>query len=264
MKSYRYVLLDPTGNLTALVLDPADPEDERLLTSELLKLSEQVAYLEPPKEPGAVAAIRLMGGEFCGNAAMASAAWLIRDEAEQGRPKTLLLEVSGAAVPVCCTVLKTADGFEGTVEMPGAPEIGTETICGIPFTAVRMEGITHLICEDRTFEREAAESLLRRIAGLLPDEAIGLIQWDRTRQYMRPLVFVRGSGSLVWEHGCGSGSAAVGAAEALRNGPGETETEVKQPGGTIRVSAAAGNGKILSVKISGRVELGKETIIEIP
>ena len=106
--------------------------------------------------------------------------------------------------------------------------------------------------------------MLRQIAGLLPDEAIGLIQWDRTRQYMRPLVFVRGSGSLVWEHGCGSGSAAVGAAEALRNGPGETETEVKQPGGTIRVSAAAGNGQILSVKISGRVKLGKETIIEIP
>ena len=264
MKSYRYVLLDPTGNLTALVLDPADPEDERLLTSELLKLSEQVAYLEPPKEPGAVAAIRLMGGEFCGNAAMASAAWLIRDEAEQGRPKTLLLEVSGAAVPVCCTVLKTADGFEGTVEMPGAPEIGTETICGIPFTAVRMEGITHLICDDRAFEREEAESLLRKIAGLLPDEAIGLIQWDRAEQYMQPLVFVRGSGSLVWEHGCGSGSAAVGAAEALRNGAGETETKVKQPGGTIRVSAAVGNGKILSVKISGRVELGKETIIEIP
>ena len=120
MKSYRYVLLDPTGNLTALVLDPADPEDERQLTSELLKQSEQVAYLEPPKEPGAVAAIRLMGGEFCGNAAMASAAWLIRDEGEQGRLKTLLLEVSGTAVPVCCTVLKTADGFEGTVEMPGS------------------------------------------------------------------------------------------------------------------------------------------------
>ena len=178
--------------------------------------------------------------------------------------KKLLLEVSGAEDPVLCTVRKTGDGFEGTVEMPGIPEIGTETFCGISFTAVRMEGITHLICEDRTFEREAAESLLRRIAGLLPDEAIGLIQWDRTRQYMRPLVFVRGSGSLVWEHGCGSGSAAVGAAEALRNGTGETEIEVKQPGGTIRVSAAAENGKILSVKISGRVKLGIETIIEIP
>ena len=257
MKSYRYVLLDPTGNLTALVLDPADPADEGLLTGELLKQSEQGAYLEPPKKPGAVAAIRLMGGEFCGNAAMASAAWLIRDEAEQGTPKALLMEISGAEDPVRCTVLKTADGFEGTVEMPGVPEIGTETICGIPFTAVRMEGITHLICDDRTFEKEEAESLLRQIAGLLPDEAIGLIQWNRAEQYMRPLVFVRGSG-------CGSGSAAVGAAEALRKGTGETEIEVKQPGGTIRVSAAAENGKILSVKISGRVKPGKETIIEIP
>jgi len=263
MKSYRYVLLDPTGNLTALVLDQAEPEDERRLTGELLKQSEQVAYLEPPKKPGAMAAIRLMGGEFCGNAAMASAAWLVRDETEQDQSKTLLLEVSGAADPVCCTELKTADGFEGTVEMPGAPEIRTETICGIPFTAVRMEGITHLICDDRTFERKEAENLLRQIADLLPEEAIGLIQWDRIKQYMRPLVFVRGSGSLVWEHGCGSGSAAVGAAEALRNGEGETETEVKQPGGTIRVTAAAENGKILSVKISGRVKLGKETIIEI-
>ncbi len=264
MKSYRYVLLDPTGNTTALVLDPVDREDEKELTRELLKQSEQVAYLEAPKSPGAVAAIRLMGGEFCGNAAMASAVWLVRGEAEQGRPKTFLLEVSGAEDPVCCTVLKTTDGFEGTVEMPGVPEIGTETVCGIPFTVVRMEGITHLVCDDRTFEKEEAESLLRQAADLLPDEAVGLIQWDRAGQYMLPLVFVRGSGSLVWEHGCGSGSAAVGAAEALRNGAGETETGVKQPGGTIRVTAAAENGKILSVKISGRVKLGEETIIEIP
>ena len=246
------------------MLDPVEPGDEAALTRTLLEQCEQVAYLEPPARPEAVAGIRLMGGEFCGNAAMASAAWLIRDEAEQGTPKALLMEISGAEDPVRCTVLKTADGFEGTVEMPGVPEIGTETICGIPFTAVRMEGITHLICDDRTFEKEEAESLLRQIAGLLPDEAIGLIQWNRAEQYMRPLVFVRGSGSLVWEHGCGSGSAAVGAAEALRKGTGETEIEVKQPGGTIRVSAAAENGKILSVKISGRVKLGIETIIEIP
>lgn len=264
MKSYRYVLLDPTGNITALVLDPADPEDERQLTHELLKQSEQVAYLEPPKKPGAVAAIRLMGGEFCGNAAMASAVWLVRDEAEQDRPKALLMEVSGAEDPVHCTVLKTADGFEGTVEMPGIPEIDFETICGIPFTAVRMEGITHLVCDDRTFGKEEAENLLRQIADRLPDEAIGLIQWERAKQYMLPLVFVRGSSSLVWEHGCGSGSAAVGAVEALRNGTGETETQVKQPGGTIRVTAATGNGEILSVKITGQVKPGKETSIEIP
>ena len=29
MRSYRYVKLDPTGNMTCLVLDPASPEDAR-------------------------------------------------------------------------------------------------------------------------------------------------------------------------------------------------------------------------------------------
>ena len=95
MRSYRYVKLDPTGNMTCLVLDPASPEDEKILTRELLKECEQVAYLEEPVKPGTVAAVRLMGGEFCGNAAMAAAAWLVRDELAEGEEKSLLLEMSG-------------------------------------------------------------------------------------------------------------------------------------------------------------------------
>lgn len=262
MSAYEYVILDPTGNLTALVTDPVNPEDEKILTRELLKQSEQVAYLEAPSMPGAVAAIRLMGGEFCGNAAMAAAAWLVRDEIAAGEEKALLLEVSGAADPVRCTVRKTAEGFEGTVEMPGVPEIGKETLCGIPFTVVRMEGIVHLIPEGRTFEPAEAETLLREIAGQLPDEAAGLLQWDREERYMRPLVWVRGSGSLTWEHGCGSGSAAIGAAEALRDG--EKTVPVNQPGGTIRATAEKENGAVTAVSITGKVRIGDENSIQIP
>ena len=80
---------------------------------------------------------------------------------------------------------------------------------------------------------------------------------------MLPLVFVRGSGSMVWEQGCGSGSAAVGAAEALRIGATETEIRVRQPGGTIPAAVSANNGRILSVSISGGVRIGTETVIEI-
>ena len=76
MRRYSYVILDPTGNLTGLVLDPVDPEDRAAVTGELLKQCEQVAYLVPPGRPESAAGIRLMGGEFCGNAAMAAAAWL--------------------------------------------------------------------------------------------------------------------------------------------------------------------------------------------
>ena len=263
MSTYHYVTLDPTGNLTCLVTDPVDPADQQILTRKLLEQCEQVAYLVPPEKPEAVAGIRLMGGEFCGNAAMASAAWLVRDEIGQGEEKALLLEVSGANEPVLCMVRKNADGFEGTVNMPGIPDVKMKTFFGIPFTAVRMEGITHLICEGRTFTEDQAETLLRKIAEQLPDEAVGLLQWDSVTRWLVPLVYVRGSGSLVWEHGCGSGSAAVGAAEALRSESAETTVCVNQPGGIIRVTAGAENGRITGLSISGSVLTGTEKSIQI-
>lgn len=262
MSAYEYVILDPTGNLTALVTDPVNPEDEKSLTRELLKQSEQVAYLEAPSMPGAVAAIRLMGGEFCGNAAMAAAAWLVRNELKPGQEMSLLLEVSGTAEPVLCTVRAEKTGYEGTVQMPAIAGIGAETLCGIPFTAVRMEGITHLIY-DGMMNREEAESLLLRIAEQEPEQAVGLLQWNRETQEMRPLVYVRGSESLVWENGCGSGSAAAGALEALRNGQAKRTTPIRQPGGTIRVTAETENGAIRSVSITGQIRLGNVNRIEV-
>ncbi|MBQ6399514.1 MAG: hypothetical protein IJI21_05265 [Clostridia bacterium] len=87
MKSFRYVRLDPTGNLTCLVLDP----------------------VEKAEEPGITA--RLMGGEFCGNAAMASACYLA--ERDGMRAGEVLLEVSGAEGPVHCGVRKGEDAWDG-------------------------------------------------------------------------------------------------------------------------------------------------------
>ena len=262
-REYRYVRLDPTGNITCLVLDRAEPGDEIILTRELLKESEQVAYLEEAQAPGAVAAIRLMGGEFCGNAAMAAAAWLVRDEVREGGCKSFLLEVSGAAEPVLCAVRRTESGLEGTADMPPVREIREETFGGTAVTLVRMDGIAHLVYEGKALEKEEAEKLLTLAAGTLPDEAAGFLQWDREKRYMLPLVFVRGSGSLVWEHGCGSGSAAVGALEAFRAGNGLLTTRVEQPGGVILSAAEARDGRILSVRITGRVRLGTEKVIQI-
>lgn len=264
MKTYRYVKLDPTGNITCLVLDPAAPEEEKAITRELLKQCEQVAYLEAPSKPGAVAAIRLMGGEFCGNAAMAAAAWLVQDELTVGDEKSLLLEVSGTEEPVFCTVRRTPDGFEGMAAMPPMREIREETFAGKSFTLVRMDGIVHLVHSGPEMERQEAEELLKKAAAELPDEAAGLLQWNRETGFLRPLVWVRGSGSLVWENGCGSGSAAVGAAEALKAGDGTLTTSVNQPGGVIRVTADVLDGNVLSVRITGRIQMNTETVIEIP
>ena len=129
---------------------------------------------------------------------------------------------------------------------------------------VRMDGIVHLIYTGPEMEKQEAEELLKEAAASLPDEAAGLLQWNREIGFLRPLVWVRGSGSLVWENGCGSGSAAVGTAEALRAGNGTLTTEVKQPGGVINVTADTQDGVLLSVRITGKVKLDTETVIELP
>ena len=259
MTPVEYVLLDPSGNRTALVTSWGGPEEEGEITRRLLEKSEQVAYLEEASLPGAAARVRLMGGDFCGNAAMAAAGWLIRDEIREDRETAVPLEVSGAEGIVLCRVRGRAECFEGTVSLPPPLEIREMALDGEKLTLVRMQGIVHLIRESgRPLEKERAEALLRHLAETLPDDAAGLMDRNPETGMMRPLVYVRGSGSMVWETACGSGSAAVGALEASRRGGGETLTRVIQPGGTIRVTAFAENGRVTDVSITGIVKIVEE------
>ena len=259
MKPVRYVILDPTGNLTALVIEWGGAGDEKEITRRLLRESEQVAYLDPPSEDGALARIRLMGGEFCGNAAMASAGWLVRDCLQNGKEMTVPIEVSGAKGILFCRIRGLENGFEGTVEMPGISEIRRREIGGIPITEVRMEGIVHLIRENpEPMGRETAEALLREYALQNREEAAGFLDRNPETGFMRPLVFVRGSGSMVWETACGSGTAAIGAMEAWRKGSGTVMTRVAQPGGILRAEATAEAGTVTEVRLTGTVRIGAE------
>ncbi len=281
MSTYRYVRLDPTGNITCLVLDPVPGELKPEVTRRLMAECEQTAYLAEPSRPGARARIQLMGGEFCGNAAMASAAWLAaQDGLRPGGSVRVPLEVSGADGVLDCLVEAGEEEYRGTVDMPRVLEIfpvQSELLFsfqkpnalperdGIRLTAVRMEGILHIVAESRQrLPDEAAEAALRKAAAYFGDEALGLLQWNEADGVMRPLVFVRGSGTMVWETGCGSGSAAVGALRAYRRGSGTTVTRVSQPGGVIKVSAEATEGRSCSVRISGRVRLGPVKTLTLP
>ena len=259
MKPARYVILNPSGNLTALVTEWGGAEDEAELTAHLMQESEQVAYLDPPSLPGALARIRLMGGEFCGNAAMAAAGWLVRDRLRDGGKMTVPIEVSGAQGVLFCRILGKRDGFEGTVEMPRVKHVRPAEIGGIPVTEVQMEGITHLIREgSEPLEKEKAEAILKAFAEETAEEAAGLLDRNPETGRMRPLVYVRGSGTLVWESACGSGTAAIGALEAWRQGNGTVMTRVLQPGGTLRAEASASGGEITEVRITGLVAIGEE------
>lgn len=259
MKPVRYVVLNPAGNLTALVTAWGGTKDEEEITARLMQESEQVAYLEPASEPGALARVRLMGGEFCGNAAMAAAGWLIRDRLQTGQEMTVPIEVSGAQGILFCRIRGLESGFEGTVEMPEVLEIRPVEIDGIPMTEVRMEGITHLIREGREpMEKEKAEALLAAFAENSGVKAAGLMDRNPGTGFMKPLVYVRASNTLVWETACGSGTAAVGALEAWRRKDGTAKVQVAQPGGILRAEAAAERGNVTGVRITGTVRTGEE------
>lgn len=260
-----YVKLDPTGNTTLLVKSPVPRERHGAVAAALLARlgGEQVGYIEAPESPDARARLQMMGGEFCGNAAMALGALLARNLPEAA----LLLEVSGSDAPVPCRVRRSGDGWIGTVQMPPPRRIrriDLETDGGrLAAPLVEMPGIAHLILPVGAGLDEA--QLRRRLPAwnaAIGADALGALLWDAQARAIDPLVYVPSAGTLVRERGCGSGSAAAGCWLAQQAGR-RLSTPVRQAGGTIEVDAAFDGGAFTSVTITGRVALVDEGSVAI-
>ena len=212
--------------------------------------AEQVGFIEPAAPgSGAAARLQMMGGEFCGNASMSLAAVLLRDEGRTGGDVTL--EVSGCPSPVVCHMAPGPEGaMTGTVAMP-LPE-GTGEAGGYP--ALFLPGIVHIIALAADFpRREAAEAFLRRTAPALDAPCAGLLLFDRAAMTMAPCVYVKATDSAVWERGCASGTAALGAYLALNGG--REETAVRLPGGVMTARAHVEGGALTSLTVTGAVRL---------
>lgn len=248
MFALRYSRYDPTGNLTLLVEDPVAAEERaalavRLMAPEVLP-AEQVGYIDAGAHR-----LDMMGGEFCGNASMSFAAYLAGKEGiPSGAEKDYTLYVSGAEGPVDCRILRLSPVcFRGTVEMPLPSHVEGNTVFfpGIAHTCFSEEELSAASAEERISE-------LCRINGV-PAQGILLMRGD----LMRPLVCVPGSGTMVWEHGCGSGTAALAVLAALRGGC-DSAVSVRQPGGVLRAEARLNRGRVERLLLTGEVRLVSE------
>ena len=261
----NYQKYSPTGNITILVTTPVPRAMQPGVAARLLEDvgGEQVGFIEPVADPRCVARLQMMGGEFCGNASMSLGAMLAREaELSSGKAIDLLLEVSGSADPVACHILREGEAFTGTVQMPlptGTGEIALDTDAGaLTVPLVRLPGIAHLILPA---DAGLDEAQLRRRLPLWNDavgaDAIGALRFDADALFMDPLVWVPSAATLVREHGCGSGTAAVGCALALAAGR-DVEAGIRQPGGTITVRTGVEANAITRLSITGRVTLVEE------
>ena len=204
----RYYLLNPTGNITALI--EGDCSADEIMKKE--PACEQAGYVFPKE--GCDIALRMAGGEFCGNATMSAAFLTGRDEAE------VFVEGTG-------TVRVVRSGDRYSVKMPEPLEI-TE-FKGLPL--VRFKGIDHLIIEG-----ELDSSLIKEYCR---GEALGFMYLKGDE--LKPLVYVKSIDTLFWENSCASGTAAVGEwkGEAIR---------LREPGGVLEYSGGWLTGTVELIK----------------
>ena len=252
----RVSILDPTGNITALVESEVEIARQPSVAAEIMRRHpevEQVGFLRPASGDGVVAELRMAGGEFCGNASMCAAA-LCRLNGIQG-DEAIRLRVSGTKQPVSVRLRREAsDRFLAELTMP--PALGIEErafrlegISGV-LPLVRLEGISHVIVEPASpffsllENRVAAERAVRSFCKELRAEGLGLLFLDGSgaERRMTPQVYIPGSGTVFWENSCASGSAAVGIYRAKKSGA-PVYLCLRQPGGILRVSADPASGE---------------------
>lgn len=231
---FSYAFMDPTGNMTALVETAVPVEDQPRIADAIMAVEpscEQVGFVMNTPN-GCDTAIRMAGGEFCGNAAMCAASLYALNSGFE-EEKALRVSVSGREVEIVVTPAN--EGYACFVAMPTPKEIVTVEKAGLQLPVVLGEGIYHAVLIGEVSD-STAETIVRELCDELKAEAMGLMQVDLNEGAMKPLVYVPDAKTLFWENSCGSGTAAVGAYLWKTTG-GAVSIPLRQKGGTLRVSA---------------------------
>lgn len=232
-----YSIFNPTGNITILVMTPVPVSDQPAVASRLMELvpeAEQVGFVSGAEQEGFDIALRMAGGEFCGNATMCAAVFAAMQAGLSSMDA--VLKVSGASEPVRALVKRRGDGsWTGTVEMPKPVKLEERELSGAgSVPVVFFDGISHVILEE-TIGREQAEQYAKVWCGCLGADAIGLMFLDRAASGLTPLVYVPGADTLCWENSCASGTTAVGTYLASKAGK-PLSVNLRQPGGSLAVT----------------------------
>lgn len=257
--TFEYYILNPAGNITALVTSKINKSDYIRVSDEIMRLhpeTEQVGFVD---FEGEMPKLQMYGGEFCGNATMCAASLFCHlknlNECE------LVISVSGAKNPLNVCVSKNADAYECCLlmEKPESIENRTFVLNGKEYNLplVSFGGISHIISQT-DFNKCDAEKILRIYSEKLSFSAMGFMLYDEKSDALTPIVYVKDCNKMFYENSCASGSCAVCAfvAEDELN---EKEIILHQPGGTLK----AASGKMSDyIRLFNRVEIVNKFIEE--
>lgn len=256
LESVPYRILNPGGNLTALVLGNEYTQEERKrINDRILKENkevEQVGFLNLKEKQ-----LEMAGGEFCVNATRC-AIW----EYQKGKPGEIELKVSGNDG-------KIIGGITENKEVYAQLKIGKKQNEILKqegkFNIVKLDGIYLLVvdCEDakdyledlRKNEEEGKAKLKELMSQFtIEEKAIGIILLEKEKEKIKinPVIWVKSIDTVYYETACGSGSLAT--AIWLNAKKGIESVEIKQPSGfEIKVQIEKRMDEIVSARVSGNV-----------
>lgn len=260
-REYTVVVLDPAGNVTAIVCSDVPVAERARVAAQILRLPElgieQVAFLTAPRSGGEIR-LEMMGGEFCGNALRCAGFYQALRNGAQGK-SCVFAEISGAdgVQPV---MADTAEGTASTV-MPLPLSVQPAGWADVQATRVTFAGITHFVIDCA----QPDETLVQRAIAAAPEaSAVGAIFLDRAHGSIKPVVFVRETASCVAENSCASGSVAAAVVLTADFADGITEIGIGQPGGTLEVGVQRTDGAVTGLSIGGAVRLTQTLTVTLP
>ena len=261
----RVTIVRPGGNDTAIVWDHIQRKDHSSVSLRIQQTYpeiEQVMFIEPLAKASAFRS-QMAGGEFCGNATRSLGYLMLGSK--DGK---IEVEVSGAIRPL---TVEVRDGLSRT-QIPILNDLNcVKPIGDTGEYMVRLEGISFLITfVDVNHGSQVAslnnlEQKKKRILEILNEYRLsewassGLLVLSRKENgdlHLDPFVYVKDTGTLCYESGCCSGSAAVGLMLAKQSGSSVSDQKIVQPNGMdLYVSVDRDDRAFISATVNGPIEI---------
>lgn len=227
----EYYIIDPTGNITALVTSDIDKSMYKTVAQKIIKNNSSVEQVGFVRFDGGSITLNMSGDEFCGNATMSAAVLFYSKFIKSGvfKAKVNILPFN-ISVPV--EVKNAGDYYDCSAVLPSPKQVfdytfsvGGKEYC---FPAVRFSGITHIVA-DSTLSDDCAKAVIKDLALDLNSKALGIMMFDNKTGTLKPFVYVKGVDTLFLENSCASGSCAVAFLQKEYN----KKYDIVQPGGVI-------------------------------
>lgn len=263
MNKYNIVVADPAKNITILVLDDIDKNLYKSVAKDILEKTnykaEQVGFVKNPIMGGDIR-LEMMGGEFCGNASRSIAMFFARENNITNG--NVFVEITGSDRILNAEV--DLDKKTSNIEMPIPQKIETIDVKNLgEFPIVIIEGINHIIAENILPTQENFEQFKKAVYENYNVEAFGVMFFDRQKNYITPVVYVKDTDTTFFESSCGSGTLATITYLGSYLQDGHLKSNISQPGGIIEAEIYKENGKIKNIIIGGVVKLSQNIQIEL-